>query len=204
MILQVFIIGTVVSFIGSIPPGTLNILVLQLGLENKVKVALRFAVAVAIIEYPYAWIAVEFERFLMSSPAVQQNFKLIGASVMLLLGILGLWSARKPSNFSVKFQNSGFRRGLILSLLNPQAIPWWIAMTAYLKAQGWIVLDSQWQVHSYVLGTAVGALILLILLALIARKISTQFQHNAAFRLAPGIILTVLGIMALYSYFTTG
>lgn len=191
------------SFVGSIPPGTLNILVLQLGLENKFKTALRFAIAVAIIEYPYAWIAVEFERIIMASTAIQQNFKLIGASVMLLLGILGLWSARKPSDFSVKFQNSGFRRGLILSMLNPQAIPWWIAMTAYLKAQSWIVLDSRWQLHSYVLGTAVGALILLTLLAAIARKISSQFQHNVAFRLAPGFILTVLGLMALYSYFST-
>lgn len=203
MTLQVFTIGLVVSFIGSIPPGTLNILVLQLGLENKFKTALRFAIAVAIIEYPYAWIAVEFERFIMSSPAVQQNFRLIGASVMLLLGLLGLWSARKPSTFSVKFQSSGFRRGIILSLLNPQAIPWWIAMTAYLKAQGWIVLDSLWQVHSYVFGTAVGALILLTLLAAVARKVSAQFQHNAAFRLAPGAILTVLGIVALFSYFAS-
>ena len=33
--------GTLVfSFVGSIPPGTLNILVLQLGLENKVRTAL--------------------------------------------------------------------------------------------------------------------------------------------------------------------
>jgi threonine/homoserine/homoserine lactone efflux protein len=156
LILQVFIIGLVASFIGSIPPGTLNIMVLQMGLENKIRTAMRFILAVALIEYPYAWIAVEFEYLITSSPVVQQNFKLLAAIVMLALGILALWSARKPSALTVKLQESGFRKGLILSILNPQAIPWWIGMTAYLKVQGWIVLDTNWRLHSYVLGTSAG------------------------------------------------
>ena len=50
LVVQVFFIGLVASFLGSIPPGTLNILVLQLGLDNKLKAALRFALAVALIE----------------------------------------------------------------------------------------------------------------------------------------------------------
>ena len=48
-IFVVFLIGTFFSFIGSIPPGALNLSVLQLGLEGKVKTALRFALAVSII-----------------------------------------------------------------------------------------------------------------------------------------------------------
>ncbi|HNT51026.1 MAG TPA: LysE family transporter [Cyclobacteriaceae bacterium] len=203
MVLQVFIIGLIASFIGSIPPGTLNILVLQMGLENKIKTAMRFILAVAIIEYPYAWIAVEFEDLITSSPMVKQNFKLLAAVVMLALGILGLWSARKPSALTVKFQESGFRKGLILSILNPQAIPWWIGVTAYLKVQGWIVLDTPWRLHSYVLGTSVGVLLLLVLLAFMAQKLSRIIKHNRLVALLPGLILTLLGLVALYSYFTT-
>ena len=175
---------------------------LQLGLENKLKTALRFALAVAIVEYPYAWIAVEFEQWITSSPVVQENFKLLTAIVMTTLGVLGLWSARKPSNFTVRLQESGFRRGLILSILNPQAIPWWIGMTAYLKAQGWIVLDSDWRLHGYVLGTAAGALLLLSVLAVSAQKMSRLFQHNRIISMLPGAILLVLGLLAFYKYFT--
>jgi threonine/homoserine/homoserine lactone efflux protein len=61
LIVQVFLIGLIASFIGSIPPGTLNIMVLQMGLENKIRTAMRFISGRSIIEYPYAWIAVEFE-----------------------------------------------------------------------------------------------------------------------------------------------
>ena len=202
MIIQVFLIGVAFSFVGSIPPGTLNILVLQLGLENKVKVALRFALAVAIIEYPYAWVAVVFEDWITSSTLVLENFQLLGAIVMTTIGAFSLWAARKPSAFSVRFQESGFRRGLILSILNPQAIPFWIAVTAYLKIEGWIDLSTPWRLHSYVFGTAVGVMILLTILAMLAQKVSTPFQNNRMIRMIPGAILLVLGLFGFYKYLT--
>ena len=163
MIVQVFLAGFIFSFLGSIPPGTLNLAVLQLGMEHKIKTALRFSIAVAIIEYPYAWIAVVFEDWVTSSPVIVDNFQLITAIVMIVIGGFTLWSARKPSEFAVKFNESGFRRGIVLSILNPMAIPFWIGITAYLKAQGWIDLSSQALLHSYVFGTSVGVIILLIL-----------------------------------------
>lgn len=200
MLLQVFIVGAVFSFLGSIPPGTLNILVLQLGLENKVKTAMRFALAVAIIEYPYAWIAVVFEDIITSSPIITKNFQLLGALVMTAIGLIMVWSARKPSEFSVKFSESGFRRGLILSILNPQAIPFWIAVTAYLKVEGWIVLDTNAKIHSYVLGTSVGVLLLLTILAYGGKKVSFTFQSNRLVRMLPGVILLVLGVVGLIRF----
>lgn len=203
MIVQVFVIGLVFSLVGSIPPGTLNILVLQLGLENKVRAALRFALAVAIVEYPYAWIAVVFEDWLTSSPAVTQNFQLTGAIVMTVIGFVNLWSARKPSTFSIKFQESGFRRGLVLSILNPQAIPFWFAVTAYLKIQGWIDLSSQWLIHSYVFGTSVGVMILLTIVAISAQKISGVFQQSKLIRMIPGLVLLTLGTIGLIRYFVS-
>lgn len=175
-------------------------MVLQLGLENKVKIALRFSLAVAIIEYPYAWIAVEFEHLITSTPIILKNFKLLAAVLMTSLGLLGLWSTRKPSVISVKLQESGFRRGLILSILNPQAIPFWIGVTAYLKSEDWIRLDTPWRLHGYVLGTSVGAMALLTLLAVLAQKISYQFQQNRLVRMLPSVILLVLGLIAFYGY----
>ncbi|NOT73443.1 MAG: LysE family transporter [Cyclobacteriaceae bacterium] len=195
MILQGFIIGAIASFLGSIPPGTLNILVLQLGLENKLKAALRFSIAVALVEYPYTWIAVEFEGWITSSPVVQENFKLLAASVMVILGLLGLWAARKPSIITMKLQESGFRRGLLLSLLNPQGIPWWIGMTAYLKSQGWITIDTGLTLHSYLFGTAVGVLALLILVAFMAQRVSSLIQHSRLMTLLPSLVLLALGLV---------
>lgn len=201
MLVQVFVVGAVMSFVGSIPPGTLNVLVLQMGLQKKFKQAMRFALAVALVEYPYAWIAVEFEHWIMSSPQLTKNFQLVGAIVMTSLGIFNIRTTRRPINFSVKFQESGFVKGLILSLLNPQAIPFWIAVTAYLKMQGWIELNSAWQIHSYVLGTSVGTMVLLTLLATMANRMSDLMNKNRLYQFLPGLVLLVLGIVGFVRYF---
>ncbi len=202
MILKVFLAGFIFSFLGSIPPGTLNLAVLQLGLEHKIKIALRFTLAVAIIEYPYAWIAVVFEDWVTSSPLIVENFQLITAVVMTVIGGFTLWSARKPSDFSVRFNASGFRRGIVLSILNPMAIPFWIGITAYLKAQGWIDLSTPALLHGYVLGTSIGVLALLVLFIFLAKRLSGYIKDNRYVKLVPGFTLLVLGLYAFVKYLT--
>lgn len=172
-----------------------------MGLEHRIKTALRFALAVAIVEYPYAWIAVEFEQLITSSPVVLQNLQLWGAIIMTVIGVVSLWTVRKPTAISVKLQESGFRRGIILSILNPQAIPFWIALTAYLKYQGWIDLSTGWRLHSYVLGTSVGAFALLSLLIFLAHRIASSFRDNRLIRMIPGLVLLGLGIIGFIRYF---
>lgn len=196
----VFLMGAFWSFLGSVPPGTLNLSVLQLGLDGKTKTAWRFALAVAIIEYPYTWLAIQFEYWITSNPMVKENFQLITAIVMITIGIGNLWSAQKPTGVVNKFQSSGFRRGLILSILNPMALPFWIVVTAYLKAQGWITLSSTLLLHSYVLGTSVGVLLLLALFILLARRLSGYASQNGWVKLVPGFTLLALGLYAFGKY----
>ncbi len=198
--LIVFAIGFFFSFIGSIPPGTLNLTVLQLGLQEKVAVAFRFALAVAIVEYPYAWIGVQFEYFLSKAPFILANFKLIAAVVMITMGVINLLPAKQQSEFSQKFNASGFRRGMVLSLLNPMAIPYWMVFTAYLKAEGWINLSSASLLHAYVFGTSIGAMALLSVLILFAQRVASYVQGSKLVRIIPGVVLLVLGAYALYQY----
>jgi threonine/homoserine/homoserine lactone efflux protein len=198
--LQVFLIGVVFSFLGSIPPGTLNICVLQLGLEKKIRAALRFALAVAIVEYPYTWIGVQFEYWITSSPAVVENFELLTAVVMTGMGVLNIWSAQKPTEFTNRFNESGFRRGIVLSILNPMAIPFWIGITAYLKAQGWIDLSNTAKLHLYIFGTSVGAMVLLTLYTYLAHRLSRFVTRSKVVKLLPGITLLGLGLYAFARY----
>jgi len=198
--LQVFLVGALFSFLGSIPPGTLNVCVLQLGLEKKIATALRFALAVSIIEYPYTWIGVQFEYWITSTPAIVQNFQLITAIVMTIIGVLSIWSAQRPTKFAARFNESGFRRGLVLSILNPMAIPFWIGITAYLKAQHWIDLSSTLKLHLYVFGTAVGSMVLLTLYTHLAHRLSRYVTGSKLVKLIPGATLLALGVYAFVRY----
>lgn len=199
--LQVFLLGFIFSFIGSIPPGTLNITVLQLGLDRKIGIALRFALAVSIIEYPYAWIGVQFEYWISASPLIVENFQLIAAVVMTALGIFNLLPSKAPTGFARRFSESGFRRGIVLSMLNPMAIPYWMGFTAYMKAQGWIDLATTGLLHTYVFGTAVGAMALLSLLVFFAGRLAPHVQGSKWIKIVPGLVLLVLGLYAFWKYF---
>lgn len=195
-----FFVAFFFSFIGTIPPGTLNINILQLGLEKKIGLAWRFAIAASIVEYPYAFIAVKFERLITTSPFILSNLRLLTAVVMISLGIFSLWSARKPSKLAERFQRSGFRRGLILSILNPLALPFWIATTAYLNSQDWINLDGQLYLHAYLFGVSLGALALFMTIAYLARLVMTSIVEGIWLKIIPGLILLLLGIYAFIQY----
>jgi threonine/homoserine/homoserine lactone efflux protein len=195
-------IALVFSFIGSIPPGAINLTVVQLGLENKTRIALRFAVAAALTEYPYAWIAVKFERLITSTPLILENIRLAGAIIMLVIGVINLWpKGATPSPYAIKLAESGYRRGFILGLLNPLASPYWIAWTAVLRANGWIAFPSQISLQSYLIGVVIGAFLILLLFAYLGKKVMSLFQSNRWIQKIPGITLIAMGIYSLVLYF---
>ena len=196
----IFLISFFFSFIGSIPPATINLSIVQLGFEKKMAIAWRFAFAAALVEYPYAWLAVKFESMITSSPLIVENFELITAIVMIVMGALNLWAANRPSKFIQKFNDSGFRRGLILGLLNPLAMPYWIFITAYLKSQHWVDLSTDFRLHSYLLGVSLGGFSLLIVLAYLAKKIISNFEQNRYLKIIPGIVMLVLGVYSFIMY----
>jgi len=198
--IQAFLLGFIFSFFGSIPSGTLNVTVLQLGLENKKDIALRFALAVAIVEYPYAWIGVHFQYLLSSSPVIVRHFELIASLVMFALAAFNLWPSQQNTGLAKKFEESGFRRGLVLSVLNPMAIPYWMAFTAYMKLHGWLALETGSELHIYVLGTSLGALALLMLLFFFAQRLAPYVQGSKWVKIIPGLIILGLGIYTFSRY----
>jgi threonine/homoserine/homoserine lactone efflux protein len=196
-----FTIAFVVSFIGTLPPGSLNIMVIQLGLEHKISIAWRFAFAATIVEYPYAWVAVKFETLITSSPIITENFQIITAVVMLLLGIFSLLTAVKKTSTANKFSRSGFRRGLLLAVLNPMALPFWVAMTAYIRSRGWTDLSDNYELQFYLLGVCLGTLVAFMMFAYLARSVVKYFNESKLLPFIPGVSLLALALYAFIEYF---
>jgi threonine/homoserine/homoserine lactone efflux protein len=195
-----FLVAFFFSFIGTIPPGSLNLNILQLGMDGKIKTAWRFALAAALIEYPYAWAAVKFEQFITSSPLIMNNISLITAIVMTLLGVFNLWASYRPTTYSTKFHNSGFRRGIGLAILNPLALPFWVGTTAYLNGQHWINLNTPLGLQAYLFGVSAGALFFFMMVAYLAKKIVSEIQIGTRLKRIPGFVMLALGIYAFIQY----
>ncbi|RED98849.1 LysE family transporter [Marinoscillum furvescens] len=194
--LQVLTIGFVVSYLGSIPPGTINITSMQLSIQQQKRAAFFFALAAALTEFAYAGVTVRFQLFLSEKPLFTQYFQLITAAAMILLGFINLLTKKSENSIltrklSLKGRN-GFKRGVILGLLNPLTIPFWLTVTAYLQANGWISLQGS-HFWLYLCGISTGTFCLL----LTVNKLGARFAHIAdnaflVYRI-PGIFFLLLG-----------
>jgi len=174
----------------------------QLGLDKKPQIAWRLAAAAALMEYIYAWLAVKFEAFISAAPFLIRHFQLIAALVMLILGALALRASTRPSAFTEHFYNSGFRRGLALGILNPLAMPFWLAVVAYCKTQHWIRLDTAFQFHSFLAGVSAGVFCLLVMAAYLAQRLVRLLEtRQSMLKKIPAFIMLTLGGFALVRYF---
>jgi threonine/homoserine/homoserine lactone efflux protein len=204
VIVQVFGVAFLVSFIGSIPPGTINITGMQLSIQGHKRAALYFALGASITELIYAGITVRFQIYLSAKPEFTAFFDVISSLVLLSLGIVNLFAKNQTQklvdNSNTVSAKNGFGRGVVLSLLNPLTIPFWLMVTAFLQNQSLVQLDDTgfW---AYILGIAAGTFLLL----LSVNKIGGRFAHLASnsflvYRL-PGIIFLLMGAFGLFNYF---
>jgi threonine/homoserine/homoserine lactone efflux protein len=204
VIIQVFAIAFLVSFIGSIPPGTINITGMQLSIQGHRRAAFYFVLGASITELIYAGITVRFQIYLSSKPEFTVFFDVISSLVLLSLGVVNLFAKNQTKKLVDKSNTlsaqNGFGRGVVLSLLNPLTIPFWLMVTAFLQNQSWVQLDETgyWV---YILGIAAGTFLLL----LSVNNIGVRFAHLASnsflvYRL-PGILFLLMGAVGLFNYF---
>ena len=203
--LQNLILGFFFSFIGSIPPGTINLSVIQLGLRKNIAAALRMGFAAALVEFVYAAIAIKFQIYISSNPAIKNNFILISASVLILLGLMNLVSVKMKKtgrkNKLAAISASGFRKGVLISIANPLAMPFWIGVTAYLQSNAWIDFSNT-SIWSYVCGISFGTLAVLSMLSIIAFKTGKFIEpDNKLIKIIPGIVLLALGLYTLMNLY---
>ena len=87
MILQTLLVAFIVSYIGSIPPGTINVSVMQLAILKKHRAAIFFAFAASAVEFVYAGVTVQFHIFLNNNALIADYFRIITSVALIGLGI---------------------------------------------------------------------------------------------------------------------
>lgn len=200
---QTFLFAFLFSFLGTIPPGAVNLSVLKMSVEKRISPAFRFTIAAVLIEVPYAWVGIKFQDYLTRSPFLLDNFKLIAAGVLIIMGlasIVNIHRNRPAEGRWKKFSESGFRKGALISLFNPMYIPFWMGITAYLVHQDWVQLDSVSLQISYLAGLATGSFFLLAILILLGHYLAPHFRQRKGFQYLPGAAFLILGLYALLEY----
>lgn len=200
MFLQVFFISGLISFFGTISPATINLTVLQLSLTNRTRQALSLALGASIVDTIYAALSVKLASYLEQHLEFSNYFLLIAAVVLLLLGAFFLLPQKKTKAEALSGKERlGFMQGLLLGLLNPLAMPFWLGWTSVLQMGGWINVEgiNYW---FFVLGAFVGEIGLLILIVKIGERFTRLSENRLITNIIPGVILIVLGLFNLITW----
>ncbi|MEM7163667.1 MAG: LysE family transporter [Bacteroidota bacterium] len=193
--MSIFLVALAVSFVGSIPPGSINITTLQYALNGKKWSALTFAFAAAFVEFFYAGIAVKFQIYLIENKHINYWFKLLTTIVLVVLGILNLTKKNKEESTPGTIEGekrTAFAKGIVLSVTNTLAIPFWLVVTSYLSTVGWVTLNGQ-NYLVYITGVSGGTFLLLLLVTYLGTRFD-HLRHNRwlMYKL-PGIIFIMMG-----------
>jgi threonine/homoserine/homoserine lactone efflux protein len=191
-----FVAGAVVSFLGSLPVGILNVSIVQISLQKGLQAALSFAFACAIIELGYSYIAVQMTGSLFDLALYKYPIQLFSIAIFLVAGIY--YVRKKPSVQEVKNRLGPFSQGIVLSIVNVIAIPFWLVYTTALSAYHWIEVDSGREIACFVTGISLGTMLGLMAFALLSQRINKRFslQSSLANKIV-GIILIGSSLLEL-------
>ena len=173
MIFLTFFIGIIANFIGYIPPGNINLTLVQLTINRGLKQALMFIISFSCVEFFFTYFIMHAAKWLSKQVKLDT---IIDWVMVVLFGVLGFitWAQRnKPpqTNYS---EHESIKYGILLGFLNPMQIPFWMITGTYLITHEWI-LDGRLALVIFSIGAAAGAFLALFLYAKFAAYIQSKF-----------------------------
>lgn len=199
-----FAIGFTTSFLGTVPPSMLNMTTAKIALEKTKKEGIKFALGVSIVVLVQAYIAVLFAKYIHNNENFRYHLKIVGILIFILLSIYFFKQAtqERKQKEKTKFQiKNSFAIGMILSLLNMFAIPFYCGVSSTLNMFGWLEFN-QINIILFVIGSALGTYSLLHVYASFAIKINSKvsiltknLNYILSFITATVAIITLIDII---------
>jgi len=195
-----FLVTTVVSFIGSLQAGLVNTAVLAHTVRWGHQAGRRMAIGGAIPELVYAGAAFAGASWLLHRLGLDRaGIAIVVSSVLILLGIYFVL-IYKPHERTERTEQTGgdMRRGLYLGFANPQLLLFWCGAKLSLASFG-LTGHGALEMAAFALGAFTGALILLLLLVRLGVRAQKRLSPTALrrmFRLV-GAVLMASGVYGL-------
>lgn len=133
-----------ISFLGSLPLGTLNLIVANYIFRDDFKGAIGFSVSAIAVEMILVRIALITVKSLEKIKRYYPLFSLLTVIVLLILAFNAFFAAIDMQKFDMStplITTSPILAGLLLSIANPLHLPFWIGWTTVLKSKD--ILDQQ-------------------------------------------------------------
>jgi threonine/homoserine/homoserine lactone efflux protein len=156
---KIFFIGMAISFLGTLPLGSLNIAAMQISISDGYGHALWFASGVFLVEIIYVRISLVAMDKIRKQEKVLKALEWITLIIVTALAVFSFIAASKnnPHAKNVLLSNNmpRFLLGFIMSALNPVQIPFWFGWSTVLFTKK-ILLPKNSHYNSYIAGIGIG------------------------------------------------
>jgi len=155
---RIFITGMVISFLGTLPLGTLNIAAMQISVSDGVRPALLFAAGTLLAEMVYVRLSLIAMDWIRKNEKIFRILEWITLAIIVALAIFSFYAALRPQvhkNILLSSTLNRFFLGLIMSALNPMQIPFWFGWSTVLFTKK-ILLPKPSHYNIYILGIGLG------------------------------------------------
>ena len=204
--LKIFVSGVLISFLGTLPLGTLNITAFQIAASQNVNEAVVFAIAVIIVELIVVLITLYGAKKINFSSKLFVFILPLGIFLLTHLAISSFVSAftheALESNANLfPMIKSSFALGLLLSVINPMHFPFWMSWNSVLVTRK--TLSNKPGIYSsYVTGIGLGSIAGLMIFILAGKIIFQNYQqYSFIISFAMGCLYTFFALFLIYRFY---
>lgn len=160
-LLRIFLWGLLISFLGSLPLGTLNIAAMQIGIQESVTHALYFSLGSLLVEMIYVRISLVGVDWVRKQEKLMKAMEWFTLVIIMALAAGSFMAALKDGAESknVFLENTmhRFLLGMFMSAINPVQIPFWFGWSTVLFSKQ-ILEPVKSQYNLYIVGIGLGTL----------------------------------------------
>ncbi|MCE3281434.1 MAG: lysine transporter LysE [Chitinophagaceae bacterium] len=155
---KVFWVGMLVSFLGTLPLGTLNIAAMQISASDGLAPALKFALGSLVVEAIYVRVSLVAMDWVRKQKLLLKILEWVTLFIVVALAASSFYAALNPSvdeNVILSSTIHRFFLGMMMCAVTPAQIPFWFGWSTVLFTKG-ILLPKASFYNIYILGIAIG------------------------------------------------
>jgi threonine/homoserine/homoserine lactone efflux protein len=160
-LVKIFFWGLMVSFLGSLPLGTLNVAAMQISVQENIRNAIFFSLGSLSVEMVYVRVSLVGINWVRKQKKIFRWMEWIALAIVIALAIGSFIAAMQPHHAKNVMLNNNINRfllGVMLSAISPMQIPFWFGWSTVLFTKN-ILLPKNSYYNFYIVGIGLGTLL---------------------------------------------
>ena len=160
-LVRIFVTGLFISFLGTLPLGTLNIAAMQIAVSDGIRPSLYFACGALLVEIFYVRLSLVAMDWIRKQQRLFRILEWVTLFIILALAIASFVAAADPGvkkNVILSNTMHRFLLGLMMSAINPMQIPFWFGWSTVLFTKK-VLLPKNDHYNSYIAGIGTGTFV---------------------------------------------